>query len=289
MRSLARILLPVDFSERSLGAARYARLLAEHFHSELTLLHVLAPPAYEFGALEISGSMLSELYVCRTVQVESELKTALADELAGLEVRRVVLEGDPARKIVEFAHNEQMGLIVMPTHGYGQFRRFILGSITAKVLHDADCPVWTGVHLEEAAPATALALRHIACAIDLGPQSLNALEWATGIGREFGAKLSILHVATCAQAPGQAGAGWRSEMEAKIRQEITLLQERAGAVDAEVVVRPGDPPKVVCAETQRLQADMLVIGRGSAGGRFGRLRANAYAIIRQSPCPVVSV
>lgn len=153
MRSLARILLPVDFSERSLGAARYARLLAEHFHSELTLLHVLAPPAYEFGALEISGSMLSELYVCRTVQVESELKTALADELAGLEVRRVVLEGDPARKIVEFAHNEQMGLIVMPTHGYGQFRRFILGSITAKVLHDADCPVWTGVHLEEAAPA----------------------------------------------------------------------------------------------------------------------------------------
>ncbi len=40
----------------------------------------------------------------------------------------------------------------MPTHGYGPFRRFILGSVTAKVLHDADCPVWTGVHLEEAPP-----------------------------------------------------------------------------------------------------------------------------------------
>ena len=282
MRSLVRILLPVDFSERSLGAARYARVLATHFQSELTLLHVLAPPAYEFGALEIGGSMLNELYVCRNAQVESELKTFLADELAGMNVRRVVLEGDPARKIVEYAHNEQMGLIVMPTHGYGQFRRFILGSITAKVLHDADCPVWTGVHLEQAPPSGVVALRHVACALDLGPQSLNALKWAAGIRKEFGAKLTILHVATCAQAPGQ-------ELETNIREAVTSLQRQSGAEDAEVVVRPGDPPKVVCAETERLQADLLVIGRGSAGGRFGRLRANAYAIIRQSPCPVVSV
>src|SRR5262249_53309636 len=150
MRSLAKILLPVDFSERSLGAARYAKNLATQFDSELTLLHVLTPPHYEFGALEIGGSMLSELYVNRAAQVEKELASYLVEELAGLNVRRVVLEGDPAREIVEFAHSEQAGLVVMPTHGYGPFRQFILGSITAKVLHDADCPVWTGVHLEEA-------------------------------------------------------------------------------------------------------------------------------------------
>lgn len=282
MRSLVKILLPVDFSERSLGAARYARVLATHFRSELTLLHVLAPPAYEFGALEIGGSMLNELYVCRNVQVENELKTFLAEELAGLNVRRVVLEGDPARRIVEFAHDEEMGLIVMPTHGYGQFRRFILGSITAKVLHDTDCPVWTGVHLEQAPPAGTLALRHVACAIDLGPQSVNTLKWAAGICREFSAKLTILHVSTCAQVPVE-------ELEVKIRREIASLQQQAGAEDAAVLVQQGDPPKVVCGETGRLQADLLVIGRGSAGGRFGRLRANAYAIIRQSPSPVVSV
>ncbi len=282
MRSLVKILLPVDFSERSLGAARYARVLATRFQSELTLLHVLAPPAYEFGALEIGGSMLNELYLCRNVQVENELKTFLAEELAGLNVRRVVLEGDPARKIVEFAHKEEIGLIVMPTHGYGQFRRFILGSITAKVLHDADCPVWTGVHLEQAPPAGAVAVRRVACAIDLGPQSGNALKWAAGICRELGAELTILHVATCAQPPSK-------DLETEIRHQIAGLQRQAGAEDAEVLVQPGDPPKVVCGETERLRADLLVIGRGSAGGRFGRLRANAYAIIRQSPAPVVSV
>jgi len=43
MQSLSKILLPVDFSERSAGAAHYARLLATHFHSEVILLHVLPP------------------------------------------------------------------------------------------------------------------------------------------------------------------------------------------------------------------------------------------------------
>jgi hypothetical protein len=36
-----------------------------------------------------------------------------------------------------------MDLIVTPTHGYGLFRRFLFGSATLKVLHDAACPVWT--------------------------------------------------------------------------------------------------------------------------------------------------
>ena len=138
MKSLAKILLPVDFSERSLGAARYAKTLADHFHSELTLLHVLAPPHYEFGALEMGGSMLTELYANRGTQVEKELETFLAGELQGVQAKRVVLDGDPARQIVDYAHEENVGLIVMPTHGYGPFRQFILGSITAKVLHEAD-------------------------------------------------------------------------------------------------------------------------------------------------------
>ena len=63
MQSLSRILLPVDFSERSVGAAHYAGSLACHFGCELVLVHVLVPPQYEFGAVDIAGSMLAEL--CR--------------------------------------------------------------------------------------------------------------------------------------------------------------------------------------------------------------------------------
>jgi len=282
MRSLSRILLPVDFSERSVGAARYAKSLARHFHSELILLHVLTPPHYEFGALEIGGSMLGELYRNRAQQASKELDAFMTGELAGVNVRRVVLEGDPAGQIVEFAQHERADIIAMPTHGYGPFRRFILGSNTAKVLHDADCPVWTGVHLEEAPAAVSVPCRGILCAVDLGPQSSKTLGWAAWLREEFGARLTVIH-ATAADLD-QSEAHVREAAE----EELLRLQRAAGA-EADLLLEAGEPARVICSAAARVQADVLVIGRGSAAGVFGRLRTNAYAIIRQSPCPVVSV
>ncbi len=290
MPSLSRILVPVDFSSRSAGAVHYAGALAVPFGSELTLLHVLPPPHYEFSALEVGGSVLNELFATRSAQVRQELENFLRDELVRLSVRRVVLEGDPARKIVEFAHNERMDLIVMPTHGYGPFRRFILGSVTAKVLHDADCPVWTGVHLEEAPPAQDIAITHVMAALDLGPQSLKVLEWASWLAAAFGARLSILHAIPSLE--GRAGEyfdpEWRQHLAEEGRKEIQRLQQQVGC-EAEILIEAGDPPRAVAEAAARTKAGVLVIGRGSATGLFGRLRTNAYAIIRQSPCPVASV
>ena len=57
--------------------------------------------------------------------------------------------GDPAKKIICFARETEIDLIMMPTRGGGTFRRFLLGSVTAKVLDDATCPVWTDAHLDQ--------------------------------------------------------------------------------------------------------------------------------------------
>jgi len=288
MQSLSKILLPVDFSERSAAAGRHAKALAGRFGSEILLLHVLTPPQYEFGALEIGGSLLVELYRGRAEQVTADLNAFLAAELAGLDTRRVVLEGDPAGKIVEFAREEGAGLIIMPTHGYGRFRRFILGSNTAKVLHDADCPVWTGVHLEQA-PAAAESLRSILCGVDLGAQSSKTLCWAAMLAREFGARLTVIHVTAADPDPGDSSdASWRAGVREAAERELLRLKSFVN-VEADDILEGGEPAKVICAAAQRVEADALVIGRGSAAGMFGRLRTNAYAIIRQSPCPVVSV
>lgn len=282
MKSVNRILLPVDFSGRSLGAACYARSLAERFHSEITLLHVITPLPYEFGALEGGAVMLTEIYNDRATRVEMELNAYLAEELAGCNVKRVVRDGDAAQRIVEYAHSEQSDLIVMPTHGYGTFRRFILGSNTAKVLHDAECPVWTGVHIQEMQHHAPVPIQRVLCAIDLGPQTCKTLEWAAFLQREFGARLTVLHALACQDDPDAA------ELEKAVRSEVERFEKRAG-VEAELMLEAGDASKVVCDVAGRIGADLLVIGRGSAGGGFGRLRTHAYAMIRQSPCPVVSV
>jgi len=286
---LEQILLPVDFSDRALGAARYAAAIGRLCGSSITLLHVLQPPHYEFAALEVGGPMLSELFANRSVQVRQQLDGFLTEELEGLPVERVLIEGDPARKIVEYAHDKRMNLIVVPTHGYGPFRRFILGSVTAKVLHDADCPVWTGVHLEHAPPVTSIPFKDLLCAVDLGPQSCKVLSWAARTAAEVGARLTVVHAAPCLWIQEQeTDNSVRESLKQQARQEIERLDVERPA-ECDILIESGDPPAVVRRVAETLRADLLVIGRGSAAGVFGRLRTNAYAIIRESPCPVVSV
>ncbi len=290
MLALKKVVLPVDFSERSAGAARYVEALAAHCKCEVTLLHVLPPPHYEFSALEVGGAVLNDLFAARAAQVRKDLDGFLAQELSRFNVERVLLEGDPARKIIEYAHEERDRLIVMPTHGYGPFRRFILGSVTAKVLHDADCPIWTGVHLDQAPPPESIVFRTVLLALDLGPHSKLVLNWAAGFAAKFGARLLVAYVIPCIEAqPGEYfDQDWRTHIEEQSRERVEALMGEAG-VSGELLMDSGDPPQIICGMAEGVKADLLVIGRGSAAGMFGRLRANAYSIIRQSPCPVVSV
>jgi nucleotide-binding universal stress UspA family protein len=285
MPSLSSILLPVDFSERSLGAARCAKALAAHFGSQVTLLHVLAPAPFDSGLDAPGGAMVAELLRSRAEQATGDLDEFLAGEWEGLDVRRVLLEGDPAARIVEFAHQQPSAIIVMPTHGYGPFRRFILGSNTAKVLHDADCPVWTGVHMPESLATAAIPLRRVLCAVDLGPRSERTYAWAAWLAGEFQAQLTLMHALAC--TPDTEGS-WRVQIRQTVAEEFTRMQTAVG-VPAETLIEAGEPAHAICSAVARTHADVLVIGRGSAAGVFGRLRTNAYAIIRESPCPVVSV
>jgi nucleotide-binding universal stress UspA family protein len=140
MLTLDKVLLPLTFTESCKGAARYAQALAAAFPAEFTLLHVHPLDRYEFAASQEGDRIASKLTVGRRAQIQHELKEYFCKELSGLKLKTVILEGDPAQQIVSYAHTEKFDLIIMPTHGYGPFRRFILGSVTAKVLHDADCP-----------------------------------------------------------------------------------------------------------------------------------------------------
>ncbi|MCU1238159.1 MAG: UspA domain protein [Candidatus Solibacter sp.] len=287
MHSLKKILLPVDFSERCAAAVRYVRELALRFDAELILAHVLPPLHAEFG-LQIEGSMLVEVYRARAEQAERELAAFETQSLLDLRVRRLILHGDPAAKIVECAQSEGADLIAMPTHGYGPFRRFILGSNTAKVLHDSDCPVWTGVHVEEI-PAFAHPFRRILCAVDLGPQSERALAWASWLQQEFRGHLTLIHaIAAHSEILSEPDLSWRANILEIAEEELLRLQREVG-VEADLLLQAGEPVRVICSAAARVNAGTVVIGRGSASGDFGRLRTNAYSIIRQSPCPVVSV
>ena len=274
----SNILFPVDFSARCTMAARMVETFARHFNAHLTLLHVVEPIMY------------TDLPVDATGIAEEQLDEYLPDSFADCDVERVLLHGDAAHQIVDFAHEERFNLIMLPTHGYGRFRRFILGSVAAKVLHDARCPVWTGTHMEHVPNVENYRFKNIVCAIDLGKQSCLALRWAGLFANEFGAQLTTVHAMPTAkdQPNVYCDQDWKQELSRIAKDKIQTLQRSLG-LDGNITVIPDEVPFAVSTTALHNNADLLVIGRSVEDGMMGRLRTNAYSIIRQSPCPVVSV
>lgn len=287
MQAFRKILFPVDMSDSCAAAAPFVETMAKKFQAELTLLHILEmPPSYVtdwYGYLA-----LVDTNAIRDARL-NEFQGYFKDKFAGLEVHRVMLEGDPAQSIVEYAHEKGTDLIMMPTHGYGIFRSLLLGSVTAKVLHDAACPVWTGVHVEEA-PPNAGTFERIMCAVDLTEKSIPTMQLASKLAQDFQAKLWLIHAVPGAETRPQKyfDADLQAYLEEEARKTIGELQLSAG-VTAQLCLGAGEVPHVVREAALHHGADLLVIGRGKSTRALGRLRTNVYSIIRQSPCPVVSV
>ena len=281
MFSLSRILMPIDFSERCLGGVRYAIPLAERFRSELTLLHVVPP-------IDYPSPEIRTINETRRREASRQLEKFLCVELIHLNVRRIVREGDPAETITDQAWHGRSDLIMMPTHGYGPFRRLLLGSVTSKVLHDTACAVWTGAHVEQGPSADKLNVNSVVCAVDLGAHSLRVLKWAAELASEFNSRLTLVHVIPRLDSPGEVyyGNDRSQRLLADIAAAVEKLRQTAG-VHVECVLESGVVPKAVRTAAERLNADVVVIGRGAADN--GRMGTHTYGIIRESPCPVVSV
>jgi nucleotide-binding universal stress UspA family protein len=264
MFPISRILVPMDFSDQCLVMLPYAQAVAAKYHAELILLHV---------------------------ENDNELAKAGGDQLQDFDVRRVLYDGDPADVIVGFVKSEKIDLIAMPTHGYGTFRRFLIGSVTAKVLHDAVCPVLTGVHMEEQPAARLEKFSNVVCAIDLGRQSADVIKWASQLATNLHAQLAVVH-AVPPPSPGLEllfSDDWKKEVANMARQNIEKLLSANGARATTVQIQEGETAKAVCSFAEEAGADLLVIGRGPRDRMDGRLTTHSYAIIRESPCPVLSV
>lgn len=288
MQNIEHILFPIDFSERCCSAVPFVEAMASRHHAKITLLSVAQP--FYYGAMgDPSGGVAmdpAELLRDRKATLDS----SLTREFAHLRVDRVAEVGDPARLITDFAHTRDVDLIMMPTHGYGPFRSLLLGSVTAKVLHDVECPVWTAAHMAEAPRGKHVACRNILCAVDRTPESVVLMKWADEFAMDLNATLRLVHVIPGMQGDltRQMDREFEEELRKAARQTLDGFQESAG-IKVPLCVTAGDVAQCVREEARRHGVDLVVIGRGTLQETLGRLRTHAYGIIRQSPCPVLSV
>jgi nucleotide-binding universal stress UspA family protein len=279
MPQIKKILFPVDFSESCFAAARYVEFLAGQFEAEVKLLHVVG-----MGEHSLAEELLPER--------RAQLNAFLADELRYFTTSRICVIGDPADQIVEAAQRWSPDLVAMPTHGLGTFRRLLIGSVTAKVLSDLECPVWTGAHLETPKPLESIHCRRILCAVDLGDRSPKVLEYADWLAKEHRAMLAVAH-ATPQLNGAYYGYGLEQEfaesMASQACKRIDELQEKTGAVIDQMFVNSDGAASLVSCAAQQYNADLVVMGRHSKSGLAGFLRPNAYAILRDSSCPAISI
>ncbi len=291
MLSIQRILVPVVFADTSRNVVHQAAWLARRFLAEVILLHVVTPLSYPAGLLESGHEITAQDLHAHIVQrAQEDLDRALQPELDGIAVTRMLLRGDPAHEIVEMARERNVDLIMMSTHGNGAFYQFLLGSVTAKVLHEIECPVWTGAHLEEA-PAREFSICRVLCSVELNGHSRHTLSLAAEMATAVNATLTLVHITGSVDIYGPGGShvdsGWKQNIVGFAAEEIAKLQQELGTT-AEVIIDSGNVPELLNRAAERTKTDVLVIGHIPGRSHLGD-NGNGYGIIRASRVPVLSV
>lgn len=277
------ILYPVDFSERCRAVWPAVAAMARQLDVPVTLFHAL-----DAGYAD-RAAVLSRTEAIRA-HIQKELECFPTPGLEVPNSRREVAAGPAATCIVERAGRMIMPLIMLPTRGYSRFRQLLLGSVTAAVLHDAACPVWTEVH-SETESVSAGVRRSIVCAIDMESETPAVLQAASEFSGRFGVPLHVVHSIPGIDPRFPSGAADRAHtfLIDKARESFPVHCRNAGvALELEILQDLGMINGIVAA-VARHGADLLIIGRGVMQGPLGGVRTNAHELIRRSPCPVFSV
>jgi nucleotide-binding universal stress UspA family protein len=291
MVPVRKIMFPVDFSTSSVAMSPYVQRAAKLLGAAVSLVHVVDPAAFDvFEAYELYERPMSEVSEDHKIIAQQKLDSFLQEEFPLVECPRILESGDPGTRIGEIARDEEFDLIIIPTHA-GRFRQMLLGSTAAKVLDDAPCPVLTSRHAQTIAPRR-LEHREWLCAIDLSRYAENVLRIGKQISEQARANMSVIHVVNEeSQAPSNTLRLEKDRPTKETREAHERLMKIASQVGISAVTRiaRGSVKKALLEAAAEFDADVLIIGRTSETDSVRRLRDLTYAVVRDSPFPVLSV
>jgi len=288
MLNIKKILLPVDIPIASLDVIHQAAKLARHFKSEIVILHVARAQSLTAEMPEDKRDLADkDLLAAIKREAQKQQDQSLGRELDGLTIQCMTGDGDAALEIVRTAEEEKADLIMMPSHGFA-FYQFLMGSVTAKVLHETERPIWTGAHVEES-PVQEFAIHNVLGAVKFGPRAEITVSWAAQMAAEFGAHLTLANVTASLESWGPGGTyvneKWKEELVGGASELMAKLQQEIG-IKADVFIGSGDVATVLSQAAKQTKADLLVTGSYPYGGH---LRTHGYGIICAVPIPVLSV
>lgn len=338
------ILTPIDGSMHAQMALDLSTDLAARYDIELVLLHVGGssgdvPDAlydtalHELEEAEKSGQETGiPSYQPRYLQVLEYMGHMLlrkareqAESKGVKRVETIVDVGDPGERIIQLAKQRSADLIVMGSRGFGELKGLILGSVSHKVFHLAPCSCVT-VNRRAGQPA----LHGIDCMVvptDGSPQADKAVELASEIAGEYGAKMVLLYVMwrgpsleqlrasidmdqlsvaardeldpakhpvaehlSSALIPPVVPKGTLQEIGEQVLARGRSIAEKKGVQDPDLVLRDGDPARTIVGVAEHQQADMIAMGSRGLSGVEGLLAGSvSYKVNHAAPCSCLIV
>lgn len=273
------IVCPVDYSDCSKRALRFAGALADHFQSRLIVLHVFDPllaGTAELHGVDMTGS-----------DGQTELDSFAADYLPagvrdGTQLERVLALGSPGRRILELARSREADLVVMGTHGSSGVRRAVFGSTLQGVLRRVRIPVLAvplpdhgeaGIHSPLIAPGPVLA------PVDFSAESEAAAHAAAGLARALGLPLLVLHASGPLDV--DEAAARMAALSGSLR-HIAPLESR---------IVDGGPAEQIARLAREQRCALVVMSLGSSSMRHRRRKPGsiAYRVLCLAPVPVLAL
>jgi nucleotide-binding universal stress UspA family protein len=277
------VLCPVDFSESSRGALRYAAAIAAHFATRLTLLAVNDPLLQE--ADEMAG--FAHLTDDTMRDMERFVSETFASRPHGVaDVRLEVATGKPAPEILRVSRDTHSDLIVMSSHGLTGFRKLFFGSTTERVLRETSVPVLVTPATDsgpDGLDGARQAARRVLAPVDLSAAMPHQLQVARALAEGLDVPLLVLHVVEPVRATSSASPRLpKVEAERRYRAEQNLkraLEDMPARIKPEALIAYGEPAEEIAKFATDRDAGIVVMGLHSSPVLGPRMGSVTYRVL----------
>jgi nucleotide-binding universal stress UspA family protein len=276
------VLVPTDGSDCAAAAVGHAVDIASHYDATVHVLSVLDSRTLENAEHQVQDGSRAETVV-------EEVTEEIAD--ADLRVERAVRTGVPYEVILEYADEAGIGLVVMGTHGRTGVDRYLLGSVTEKVLRRSDVPVLTIRDTDDG--SVHYPYESVLVPTDGSDAAVAAADVGLDVATRYGSELHVVSIVDVLSM----GLDVRSEMmtdalEASAREAVDDVADRAGGAvgGVETAVGYGSPYKQLQEYIEENDVGLVVMGtHGRTGLERYLLGSVTEKIVRTSPVPVLTV
>lgn len=279
---LRSVLIPTDLGTDSSQVVRFAAGMSAQGLKRALLVNVVEASGMEGPVIAATIDRVRERLACAAEPLRA----------AGIDVELRVVTGDPSRELAVLGEHSNVDGVVCGTHAKTALTKFFAGSVSGDLVARTSQPVVLARYdlLRDSADPRVIGqdfARNLVVAVDFSASATRATLMLTQIPKEAVRRVVLVHVVDGGIPSDRVGLAKQSA-EFQLASTCQLLGD--AGIDAECIVRHGEPRQVILDEIRAHRATGCVTGtRGRTGLQEAMLGSTSMALIRGAECPVMIV